>query len=196
MVLGLVESSVQVAVKAQSRLVGTPIKRFEDPKFITGRAAFVDDIRPAGVLYARFVRSPYAHARIKSVDTQEALTLPGIKCVLKGADLTDKVGFMPTIDDEPDVKQTPRPVLAINEVNYVGEPVAAVVAEDLYSAFDAAEQIEVEYELLPPVKTPMQGWRAGPQESTSISPTTSLFKRTPKSGTSIKHSKWPIRSFR
>jgi carbon-monoxide dehydrogenase large subunit len=154
-------ASVQVAIEKESLLLGKPLKRLEDPKFITGTATFIDDVPLQGILHSRFVRSAYAHARIKSIDTGRASAAPGVRLVITGKDLIGKVGLMPTINDDPKAKPTPRPVLAIEEVNYVGEAAAVVVADSPYEAFDAAELVEVDYEMLPAVQNPDEALKAG-----------------------------------
>jgi carbon-monoxide dehydrogenase large subunit len=139
-------ASVQVAI-GKKRILGLPLKRIEDPKLVTGSARYIDDIKLSGSLHAAFVRSAYAHAKILKIDVSHALECAGVKWIITGNDIKN-VKNMPTIDDEPEKKATPRPVLAIEEVNYVGEPLAVVLAEDVYSAEDAAEMIDVRYEPL------------------------------------------------
>ncbi|MDR7434600.1 MAG: aerobic carbon-monoxide dehydrogenase large subunit [Armatimonadota bacterium] len=136
-----------------TRYFGEPIKRNEDPRLLTGRGTFVDDIRPPGLLHAAFLRSPFAHARILSIRTEKARALPGVVAVYTHADL-------PPALQEPLPKLIPHPALihhktqyalAPDKVRHVGEPIAVVIAENRYVAEDALELIEVEYDPLPPV---------------------------------------------
>src|SRR5256712_13017931 len=142
---------MQAVVKEENPVLGQPLKRVEDPKFITGTGLFADDIPIPDVLHSVFVRSLYAHARIKRVDVTEALKQPAVKMVLTGQDLLNRVNKMPTVGEWGDTKRTDRPVLPLDEVNFAGEAVALVVADDVYSAEDAAELVQGEYEALPAV---------------------------------------------
>jgi carbon-monoxide dehydrogenase large subunit len=96
----------------------------------------------------QFLRSPYAHARITSIDTDAARTAPGVARVLTGADIAGRVGFVPCAAVLPGLKVPEYPVLAIGKVIFVGQPVAAVVASDRYTAKDALDLINVDYEPL------------------------------------------------
>src|SRR6202044_1509356 len=120
--------------------------RKEDPRFIRGRGNYVDDVVLPGMLHLAILRSPYAHARIVSVDVTAALAHPKVKLVVTGAMLAEKgLAWMPTLSN--DVQA----VLVTDKVRFQGQEVAFVVAEDRYSARDALELIEVEYEYLEPV---------------------------------------------
>jgi aerobic carbon-monoxide dehydrogenase large subunit len=137
--------------------IGLPLKRREDQRFLTGAGQYTDDVVMHGQTYAAFLRSPYAHARIKSIDTSAALKAPGVVRIFTGADLADaKVGGLPcgwlihSKDGSP-MKEPPHPVLAQGKVRHVGDQVALVVAETLSQAKDAAELIAVEYDELPAV---------------------------------------------
>src|ERR1043166_5147124 len=110
------------------KTVGKPIKRTEDPRLIQGLAHYVDDIRLPDTLHAVFLRSIYAHARIKSIDTTAAQKLPGVVAVYTGQD-TQKIGPVPCAAAQPDLKVPDHRALAINKVYFVGHPVAVVVAE-------------------------------------------------------------------
>ena len=132
-----------------TRLFGSSIKRREDPRFITGKGTYVDDVKLPGVTYAVFVRSPHAHARIKSVGTAKAKAARGVVAVFTGQDV--QTGPLPCAWLLPGIKIPPRPVLAQGKVRYVGEPVAIVIAESAYAAKDAAELVDVQYEPLPAV---------------------------------------------
>lgn len=137
--------------------IGQPAARFEDERLTTGRGRFVDDITLENQSYAIFVRSPYAHAIINSIDTSAAKELPGVLAVYTAADLeADGIGDVPCLaptqsrDGSPSVSP-PRPALAKDRVRHVGDAVAMVVAETLAQAEDAAEQVWIDYELLPAV---------------------------------------------
>ncbi|MGA2200285.1 MAG: xanthine dehydrogenase family protein molybdopterin-binding subunit, partial [Nitrososphaerales archaeon] len=150
-------ASAQVTVQEGKRLVGQPLKRTEDPKFMTGSGGYLDDLRFPNTLYAAFVRSPHAHAKIVSINVEPALSIPGVFGALTGRDLEGRVASMPTVDKAgseggmssgADKRATVRQILAVGEVNFAGEAVAAVFAESYYQAEDAAELVEVEYEPL------------------------------------------------
>ena len=120
--------------------------RKEDPRFIRGRGTYVDDVALPGMLHLAILRSPFAHARIVGIDTTAAQAHPKVKAVVTGADLADKgLAWMPTLSN--DVQA----VLATDKVRFQGQEVAFVVAEDRYSARDALELIDVEYDPLDPV---------------------------------------------
>jgi len=135
--------------------VGTRMLRKEDPKLLTGEAAYVDDIQIAGQLWMGMVRSPFAHARINSIDTSAAEAAPGVHAVYTGAALADMGLWIaplpcawPVTDD---MVNPPHYPVAIDEARHVGDVVAVVLAEDRYGAADAAELVDVDYEPLPAV---------------------------------------------
>lgn len=130
-------------------LVGTSVPRREDARFLTGRGHYTDDLKVPGLTHAAFVRSPHAHARIRSIDFSRAKSLRGVRAVYTGPDL-EKGGVksIPTAWLLPDIKLVPHPVLATTKVRYVGEPVAIVIADSPYIARDAADLVDVEYEPL------------------------------------------------
>jgi len=130
------------------KTVGKPIKRTEDPRLIQGLAHYVDDIRLPDTLHAVFLRSIYAHARIKSIDTTAALKLPGVVAVYTGKDV-QKIGPVPCAAALPELKVPDHRALALNKVYFVGHPVAVVVAETKSAARDAVDLIEVDYQELP-----------------------------------------------
>jgi aerobic carbon-monoxide dehydrogenase large subunit len=136
------------------RYIGKPLKRKEDPRLIQGISHYVDDLAPAGMHFATFLRSPYAHAKIRSIDLSKARHAPGVILALSGADLGDAIQAVPCAAQIPDMKAAPRPVLATDRVRFVGEAVAVVVADDRYAARDALDLIEVEYEPLTPLVNP------------------------------------------
>jgi aerobic carbon-monoxide dehydrogenase large subunit len=130
-------------------LVGSRIKRREDPRLIMGRGTYVDDVQLPRMTYAAILRSPYAHARIRSINVDQAKALPGVVAVMTGADLQGK--NVPCGWTLPDIKVAPHPALAVGKVRYTGDAVAVVVAEERYLARDALDLIEVDYEPLPVV---------------------------------------------
>ena len=133
---------------------GASVKRKEDPALLRGEGQFVDDIHLPGMLHAAFVRSPHAHAKLGKIDTSAALAVPGVHAVLVFADLPEPVRrqTLPLLVPHPALRQPRMPyALAKDEVCYVGEPVACVIAENRYIAEDAADRVEVEYESLPAV---------------------------------------------
>jgi carbon-monoxide dehydrogenase large subunit len=134
------------------RLVGARVARREDPRLLTGQGSYVDDHRPARMLYAAFLRSPHAHARISRLDASAALALPGVAAVLTGEDIARASKPVRAASKTPNVKTTSYPPLALGKVRHVGEAVAMVAAESRYVAEDAVERIVVEYEPLPVVR--------------------------------------------
>ncbi|OFX27261.1 MAG: xanthine dehydrogenase [Armatimonadetes bacterium RBG_16_67_12] len=136
-----------------TRYFGERVQRSEDPRLLTGRGTYVDDVQPAAALHAAVLRSPHARARITRLDASRAAAMPGVALVLTHGDL-------PPVLKEPLPKLIPHPALihhktqyalAPGQVRHVGEPVAFVVATSRYLAEDALETIEVEYDLLPAV---------------------------------------------
>jgi carbon-monoxide dehydrogenase large subunit len=124
--------------------MGCKRKRVEDVRFTQGKGSYVDDLKLPGMLFGDFVRSPHAHARIKSIDTSRAKALPGVVAVLTAADLKPLgLHYMPTLAG--DVQA----VLAEEKVLFQNQEVAFVIAEDRYIASDATELVDVEYEALP-----------------------------------------------
>jgi carbon-monoxide dehydrogenase large subunit len=139
------------ATAPPSRYAGTRVARVEDTRLLTGKGTFVDDVTRPGMLHACFVRSPYARAKITSIDTSRALALPGVIAVFTAADLNPDVQEAWHAVAGKDVPDTPRPPLAEGEVKFVGDPVALLVAENRYLAEDAIELVDVEYEPLPAI---------------------------------------------
>lgn len=135
-------------------MVGSPIKRREDPRLITGQATYVDDIKLVGMLHMAVLRSPYGHARINSINTDEARKLPGVVAVYTAEDLKGVVGNVPVaVPLPPHIANGMgrRGPLAEGKVRFYGDPVAVVVADDRYTARDARDLIEIDYEPLPAV---------------------------------------------
>jgi carbon-monoxide dehydrogenase large subunit len=140
-------STTDVAPETEERPIGFGrLKRKEDPRFIRGRGKYVDDVVLPGMLHGAVLRSPLAHARIKSIDTSAAQQHPKVHAVITGKDLEGlKLAWMPTMSYDTQA------VLATDKVRFQGQEVAFVVADDRYSARDALELIDVEYEPLPAV---------------------------------------------
>ncbi len=153
---------------ATPRLMGSSIKRREDPRFITGKGNYTDDLKLPGMTYAAFVRSPHAHARIRRIDTSRAKAHPGVVDVFTGQDLTG-VGSLPCgwllmkagvdklkqaglpLDLREDIKVVPHMPLVSDAARHVGDPVAVVIADSQVAAQDAAEKVIVDWEPLPSV---------------------------------------------
>jgi carbon-monoxide dehydrogenase large subunit len=146
-----------------SRLFGATVKRREDPRLITGKGMYTDDFKLPGMLHMVILRSPYAHARITSLDVSKAKQLPGVHAVLTGKDLAGKVNPIPTawLIPNSDLKTPAYPALATDHVRYTGDAVAAVVAETPAIARDARDLIEVNYEPLPVVTETEKALAAG-----------------------------------
>ena len=137
--------------------IGAAVKRREDIRFITGAGRYTDDIDQPGQTYAVFLRSPHARATIGGIDTAAALQIPGVVAVHTGADLAaDGIGDLPCgwlvkSKDGSDMLQPPHPPLAVERVNYVGEPYGVVIADTLQAARDGAEAVATEFSDLPAV---------------------------------------------
>jgi aerobic carbon-monoxide dehydrogenase large subunit len=134
-----------------TRYAGARINRVEDARLLTGHGTYVDDISLPGMLHACFVRSSFARAAIRSIDTSAALAAPGVRFVFTAEDLNPGVKEQWHTSIGPHSPETPRPPLAEDEVRFVGDPVALVVADTRYLAEDAAELVDVDYEPLPAV---------------------------------------------
>src|SRR3954454_16942238 len=135
--------------------IGASVVRKEDKRFITGKGRYVDDIKLLGMTYAHFIRSPHAHAKVKSIDPSAAEAMPGVVAVLTGQQIVDdKVGnlicgWAITSKDGSPMKMGAWPAMAPETVRFVGQAVAVVIAESKNVARDAAEAVVVEYEELP-----------------------------------------------
>ena len=134
--------------------IGAAVKRKEDARFITGAGRYTDDIDQAGQAYAVFLRSPHARATIGGIDTAAALQVPGVVAVYTGADLAaDGIGDLPCgwlvkSKDGSDMIQPPHPPLAVERVNYVGEPYGVVIGDTLQAARDGAEAVIADFDAL------------------------------------------------
>ncbi len=132
--------------------IGTAPLRKEDAHLITGQTNWTDNITAAGMLTMAFVRSPLAHARIKSIDVSGAVATPGVIAVFTGAELVDECPSLPCAwPVTPDMKLPAHPPMAVDKVRHAGDPVAVVVARDRSVAVDAAEKVIVDYDALPAV---------------------------------------------
>ena len=135
--------------------IGQAVKRREDYRFITGAGQYTDDVTLPGQTSAYFIRSPHAHAKIKSIRKDKALKSPGVVAIFTGDD-TKAINGLPCgwlitdVNNQP-MKEPPHPVLAQGKVRHVGDQVAVVIAETLKQAKDAAELVEIDYEVLPAV---------------------------------------------
>lgn len=173
---------VEIKTPAKVSGMGHRMKRKEDPRFLQGRGNYVDDVKLPGMLHMAIVRSPYAHAKILSIDSTEALAMEGVVAVITGEDLKKAGGlhFMPTLMSDTQM------VLPIEKVIYYAQEVCVVVAKDRYIAADAREKVYVDYDPLEPVLDPKEAlkdevivredkekktnhiwhWRAGDQQKT------------------------------
>jgi aerobic carbon-monoxide dehydrogenase large subunit len=146
------------------RFVGQPLARREDDHHLRGRGRFTDDVKAAdaaGTLHVALLRSLHAHARVRSVSVERAVKLPGVVTVVTGADFADTVAPLPTNWVLPGMPVPVHRVLADEVVRFQGDAIAAVVAADAYSAADAVDAIDVDYEPLPPVTDPWQAAQPG-----------------------------------
>jgi carbon-monoxide dehydrogenase large subunit len=147
------------------RYVGRPIPRVEDELILRGKAVYVDDVELPGMLYAGFVRSPYAHARVLKVDFSDALEMPGVVAAFGPGD-GEPFNFAPG-----------------GKVRYQGEAVAMVVARDRYRLYDALEKVAVDYEPLPAVLDIYEALKPTPRWSTKASVATWCMIRCTKAAT-------------
>ena len=132
--------------------VGLSIPRPDGPEKVTGQVQYVADIKPKGMLHAKLLRSPHAHARIVKIDTSRAKALPGVRAVLTARDIPELKRKAPT---------RAHAVLAIDRVVFVGQPVAAIAADELAIAEEAADLIDVQYEVLPASVDPLKAMQVG-----------------------------------
>ncbi len=137
------------------------MKRVEDPRLVRGIATYTDDIKLPGLLHAAILRSPHAHARIRTIDTKGAGSLPGVVAVLTGADVNAQCGLVPCAAAIPDLKAPKHTVLAGDRVYFVGHPVAVALATDPYVARDAIDAIDVDYDPLPVIVNPEEAMKTG-----------------------------------
>src|SRR2546425_11660407 len=174
-----------MAPATAERLFGKSIKRREDPRFITGRGSYVDDLKLPGMTYAAFVRSPHAHARIKRIDTASARAHPGVVAGLPGSDMKG-VNPLPCGWDLRRAKNVPGVVqdlaivphmpLTSDVARHVGDPVAVVIADSQDAASDAAEKVRVDWEPLPTVTGTEKAGEAGAPQLHADAPGNIAFK--------------------
>src|SRR3989475_10354611 len=128
------------------RVIGVPRRRVDARAKVTGQTRFADDIFLPRIAHCKLLRSPHPHARIRKIDTSRALARPGVRLVLTGKDLPIEYGILPVSQDEQ--------ALCLDKVRFVGDPVAAVVAKDELTAFEALDLVDVDYEPLPTISEP------------------------------------------
>ena len=152
------------------KVFGETIKRTEDPRFLRGNAKFVADIDLPGMLHMAILRSPHGHALVKQIDPSAAMKLPGVVRVVTAADLGNMMplpciwvpgGVESHFPPHPTGLPASNPVLSKDKVRYIGDAIAAVVAETRAQAHDALNAIHVDYELLPVVTTPKEAIEEG-----------------------------------
>jgi len=162
-------------------LIGARVQRKEDYRFLTGAGQYTDDVTLKNQSYAAFVRSPHAHATIKSIKSDKAKKAPGVIAIFTGEDIAAaKLGGLPCgwlitdVDGQP-MKEPPHPVLAHEKVRYVGDHVAVVVAETADQARDAAELVEVSYGVLPAVVNAVEARKKGAPTLHDIAPDNTCY---------------------
>jgi carbon-monoxide dehydrogenase large subunit len=160
---------------ATARLLGASIKRREDPRFITGKGNYTDDLKLAGMTHAAFVRSPHANAKIRKIDTSKASKAPGVVAIFTGKDMTG-VNSLPCGWLLPELKIPAHMPLASDAARYVGDPVAIVIAESQSAASDAADLVAVDWEVLPSVTATEQATAKGSVQIHEVAPDNVAFK--------------------
>lgn len=162
--------------------IGASVRRKEDQRFITGQGHYTDDINRPGQTHAYFVRSPHAHAKIKSIDSKEAARAPGVVAVLTGPELaTDKIGnlicgWMIHSKDGTPMKMAPHPALAVGKACHVGDAVAVIIAETLAQAKDASEKIKIDYEVLTAVVDPAKAQAKGAPQIHEVASDNTIYQ--------------------
>src|SRR6266542_4025152 len=164
-----------MASATEERLFGKSIKRREDPRFITGRGHYTDDLKLEGLTYAAFVRSPHARARIRAIDIAAANGHPGVVAIFTGKDMTG-VNSLPCGWLLPELKVPAHPPLATDVAQYVGDPVAVVIASDQETALDAAEKVRVDWEVLPSVTGTEKAAGKGAPQLHEVAPNNVAFR--------------------
>lgn len=137
-----------MATSVMGNLVGSRVRRKEDLRVLFGRGRYVDDVNPRGLKHLCFVRSPHAHASITSIDVEAARAMEGVHAVITGEEMSELANPMNFAAEIPGLKTPTYPVLAVDRVRFVGEPVALVVADSRYVAEDAVAAVQVDYEPL------------------------------------------------
>jgi carbon-monoxide dehydrogenase large subunit len=160
---------------ATPRLLGASIKRREDPRFITGKGNYTDDLKLPGLTHAFFVRSPHANAKIRKIDTAKASKAPGVVAIFTGKDMTG-VNSLPCGWLLPELKIPPHMPLATDAAHYVGDPVAIVIAESQSAASDAAEMVVVDWDVQPSVTDTEKATGKGSPQIHEVAPNNEAFK--------------------
>jgi carbon-monoxide dehydrogenase large subunit len=162
--------------------IGAAVRRKEDQRFITGQGHYTDDHARPGQVYAYFIRSPHAHARIRKIDTAEASRMPGVIAIWTGQEFAaDKLGplicgWMVNSKDGSPMKMAPHPALAAEKVSHVGDAYAVVIAESLAQAKDAAEKVVTDFEVLPAVIDPAQAQKPGAPQIHDVAPSNTIYQ--------------------
>jgi carbon-monoxide dehydrogenase large subunit len=172
------------ASTTSARVFGSGIRRREDPRLLTGTARYTADFTLPGMVHAAVLRSPHGHARIRAVDTSRATKVPGVIGVFTGADTEKALQPIPCawLLPNAELKTAPYRVIAKDVVRYVGDAVAVVVAESEYQAYDALEQIDVDYEPLPAVVDPQKAAAPGAPQLHAEAPGNIAFHWTVAGG--------------
>jgi len=149
-----------------TKYIGKSIKRVEDKRFVTGQGKYTDDIKIPNMTYGYILRSPYAHAKIKSIDISSAKGMDGVVNVFTGADIPEAIAGVPcgwqvNFKNGDEMKEPPHPLLVRNKVRHVGDGVAIVIAESIATAKDASELIDVDYDILEAVTNPRTATESG-----------------------------------
>ena len=160
---------------ATARLLGASIKRREDPRFITGKGNYTDDLKLAGMTHAVFVRSPHANAKIRKIDIAAASKAPGVVKIFTGKDMAG-VNSLPCGWLLPDLKVPPHMPLASDAARYVGDPVAIVIAETRSAAQDAADLVAVDWDVQPSVTNTEKAAAKGSPRIHEVAPDNVAFK--------------------
>lgn len=160
---------------ATARVLGASIKRREDPRFITGKGNYTDDLKLPGLTHAVFVRSPHANAKIRRIDTSKAAKSPGVVAIFTGKDMTG-VNSLPCGWLLPELKIPPHMPLATDAAHYVGDPVAIVIAESQSAASDAAELVAVDWDVQPSVTSTERAAAKGSVQIHEVAPDNVAFR--------------------
>jgi len=149
-----------------TKYIGKSVKRVEDKRFITGQGKYTDDIKLEGMTHGCFVRSPYAHATVNSINTEAASKMPGVVKILIGADIPEAIAGVPcgwqvNFKNGDTMKEPPHPLLVRKKVRHVGDGVAFVIAETRAQAKDAAEAVDVDYDIHEAVTCPKKATESG-----------------------------------
>jgi carbon-monoxide dehydrogenase large subunit len=160
---------------ATARLLGASIKRREDPRFITGKGNYTDDLKLAGMTHAAFVRSPHANAKIRKIDTARASKAPGVVAIFTGKDMAG-VNSLPCGWLLPELRVPPHMPLASDAARYVGDPVAIVIADSQSAASDAAELVAVDWDVLPSVTSTERAAAKGSPQIHEVAPDNVAFR--------------------